>query len=81
MGGKNILLVKFRFFDLLSIQILVPQVSLSRHLRTAMPHFEPCVAGDKVEALVMRLFCHRYSCAIVYSNGLQVVNEAMVYDL
>jgi len=36
MGGKNVLFVKFRFFDLLSIQILVLWVSLSRHLRTSL---------------------------------------------
>jgi hypothetical protein len=52
MGGKNVLLVTFSFFDLLSIQILVLWVSLSRHLRTIMHHPERGVASDKVEALV-----------------------------
>ena len=34
LAGQFLLFVKFRFFDLPSIQILVLRVSLSRHLRT-----------------------------------------------
>ena len=36
LAGQFLLFVKFRFYDLLSIQILVLRVSLSRHLRTVI---------------------------------------------
>ena len=52
LAGQFLLFVKFSFFDLLSIQILVFLVSLSRHLRTIMHHPERGVASDRVDALV-----------------------------
>ena len=55
LAGQFLLFVKFRFFDLLSIQILVLRISLSRHLRTITHHPERDVASDRVHALVV---CH-----------------------
>jgi len=52
LAGQFLLFVKFRFFDLLSIQILVLRISRSRHQRTDSHHPERDVASDKVKALV-----------------------------